>query len=879
MTANIPRDSWALSPYRTFFLDDYADLDYGHRIVVDASSSSQVKIAPFLKLLDVNAINHQYIHIYYDNMKNYNPFPTNKIYQPKYAIMSFFLSTKVMNAVLQKNTYEEQLNTLINSDFISKYIITIFAYIIITRLERPDYYFRMYFDFFSFEFLNKFQINIIQFCQTYLSPNYTMFHNEDEFKTLSLSANLNSLIMSVQSQPALNRNAPIGCLILSIFQMLYIGFDTPANLIPDRVNRFELFLYNLEGISPDYIQMLNGTIKCHTDGGFIGSVVRTFPLRQQNFIFKGVQCLSPHYVIIRDAHNCPSTAKYDTHLYTMNGGHSFQWVHNKYYYPWWHTRSSTQISATRGPIFYYINARKTELNPFIMSDDEWIYTFGRMFTINNGRIYYPDQFNNLINYRCLLGKHYRPADIPANTNNTVGHNYGIDEFLSTFLVYDSNYNNAKATQLCDDMTQQLYQKSGWIQMYFNFDVVPSLVSEPNTFEYRAFLFVLSIVLNVGKNIRKTVSILDVLNYVSNIKNQLLSRSANFATSSIYQLYSLIPEKKNILTLFSWGKDANSNMNAHLDLSYLIMRGIPIIKSGILTEGDIDRINKIIGKIDVRPSLITELLYNSSGNGSYAIEHFGGSSKQKKKSPKKGSYKIYKGGIGIPSQAKSSVKKRQSLSEKLYKLGRMGLYFSGEAPLTDEEKREIADYLRVQYELYVDTFNVKLAEQLEKNYTADDFSDFKGISSLEDVKEALALKKDGNLTATRLIEFLNSLSILQKMDEPKEYEDDYHLTIKNSQQFITALIRVLFPNSPLLINNPIIHLDKVIIAFQLPERFVAINKSGLSSGRKKNNTNMSVIYQKRLRKVYVDRENGKKYIVVQREIVYLSSIRGKYKYME
>lgn len=447
---------------------DYAIPIYGDRTITNVS----VTLPEYIKLLNLNTL---------FNVNTYNPFKVNT-YAPsdnKYAILALFLSSKIIYSILCKENTNEQLDALLSGEFCTKYIKTIMAYIGITRIERPEFNFRMYLDFYSYTFLNRYAITKDMFADIFLTPtNYIFLNSEnDQAKTNRLMECLNETKQIIKSFS--NNEYRLGTLMVIAFVYMFDGNDIA------RRNNIEIMLYNLGALDGKYIKIYNKNnfyTYVHTDGGFIGSVVRTFPLRQSNFYFNNLQLQRqrPTVVMIRDAHNCPSSSDFDTFIkddFTTANHTQYDWVHNVYYKVWWHSRkphNSTDVLGadfTRGPIFYYINAReKSHDDLCIMSNEDWNNTFGKVFRMllsvsNNGynieQAFEPSYI--LKNYpaiRSNAGTHYRPGDSPEG--NALGFNYGIDEFLSTFCVYDINDSPQR--------TNAIFKNSRWKQMFFSFDV-------------------------------------------------------------------------------------------------------------------------------------------------------------------------------------------------------------------------------------------------------------------------------------------------------------------------------------------------------------------------------------------------------------------------
>jgi len=458
------------------YLYHYQD-NLGHNPVIGIISEipnigTIIKLPEFLKLYKLN--------ICFPGIE-YNPFKgVSEQGDNKYAILALFLSSKIIYSILNENDPTKKLDMLLCGEFCTKYIKTIMAYIAITTIERPEFRFRMYLDYFSYTFLNRFTINNKIFADIFLTPTNYIFLNIDanNNKSTQLHEALNKAKENIKNLQEAQYN--LCTLMITAFTSIFIGSFNPK----ERLNKIEFILYNLSVLdNRKYVNEYNfGNEKTyvHSDGGFIGSVVRTFPLRQCNFMFYGSEKKRPSFIMLRDAHNCPSASDFDTFIYDdiKNCKKQYDWVHNIYYNVWWHSRTNTDLGThgfTRGPIFYYINAREKEPTDMVlMSDSDWGKTFGRLFIINvkrdnqigyvnDGQIF--DENYTKTNYpdiRSQGGIYYRPADVPENRYK-LGVNYGIDEFISTFCVYD------KDNKAVDKKTDSIYTNSRWNQMYFGFD--------------------------------------------------------------------------------------------------------------------------------------------------------------------------------------------------------------------------------------------------------------------------------------------------------------------------------------------------------------------------------------------------------------------------
>lgn len=445
------------------------NLGHNFAIPIYTDTNANIILPEYIKLLNLNEL---------FNVNTYNPFKSIAEHSDnKYAILALFLSSKIIHSILCKENTNEQLDALLSGEFCTKYIKTIMAYIGITQIERPELNFRMYLDFYSYTFLNRYIITKDLFADIFLTPtNYIFLNSEnDNIKTYRLVECLNKTKNIIKSFS--NNEYRLGTLMVTAFVYMFDGNDLA------RRNNIEVMLYNLGALDSKYIKVYiknNSPTYVHTDGGFIGSVVRTFPLRQSKFYFNNIERQRPTFVMIRDAHNCPSSSDFDLFIkdtYSTANHTQYDWVHNVYYKVWWHSRKAHDITDTndlrftRGPIFYYINAReKSREDLCIMSNDEWNNTFGKVFlmflSISNN-IYKLEQdfdpYYKLKNYQVIrsnAGAHYRPGDAPEG--NSSGFNYGIDEFLSTFCVYD-----------IDDNPQRMnlvFKNSRWKQMFFSFDV-------------------------------------------------------------------------------------------------------------------------------------------------------------------------------------------------------------------------------------------------------------------------------------------------------------------------------------------------------------------------------------------------------------------------
>jgi len=383
---------------------------------------------------------------YYDFLLHgYNPRASLNETSP-YAVLSLFMDAKNLEILCNTPT----LDTVISLDFFTKYYKTILSYVIVSRLHRPNFRFRVYFDFFTYQTFNKIAVTNFDMRKLvdwlYWQSPYTHDNEETEKRFLKAFDDANKLAEIVPST-----SMQLGDYLFLVLNNAYSRGNAAY------FQRFEVILYNLnaygfaELLVPIAVPPNNecARLGTHIDGGYIGQLVRTFSLRQKKTISNNGN--TPSLVLIRDAHRCPSSSD-DTHIFDSVA--RYDWVHNIYYEMSWHNRQNT---LHRGPIFYYINARKLQQDPFdacIMPDSHWKYTFYKAFQLSQ-------EFRNDRNaFAMLNGKPTR-----------FGLGYGVDEYCSTYCIYDDISQTVKDTN-CGEIVAEFANQSNWIQMFYNWDIFP-----------------------------------------------------------------------------------------------------------------------------------------------------------------------------------------------------------------------------------------------------------------------------------------------------------------------------------------------------------------------------------------------------------------------
>lgn len=533
-------------------------LNFGHKVFVGENGTTLDSEPEYLKLYDFNALGASLASGF-----KYEPF---SVAADNYAVMSLFMGTRDINKILKSNNPQFELQ---RAPFFSKYIRSILCYNIITSIERPTFRYRMYFDFHTLNFLNMFtKESIPDFLNIIFNPPHEFVHNQDHSKTVLLRRAFTKVKEAVEK--LFVSGVRIGDMLLYSLALAYMflkqgntsrvysSIETETIAV-GRLNYFEIFLYNLGPSCDAFVEKLdfefNGgkyEIYVHGEGGFIGSVTRTFAMRQHAFEYNGITKQPPKLIIIRDAHRCLSTSD-DPYIqadvpYKVNSSQpsplkKYDWVHNIYYWAPWHVRDSSTSPYVhqRGPIFYYINARRDVSEPCIMPDEHWAYTFGRIFQIMGGSSL-TTMAPKLVEQRKSFGQMYRSEDVPSDTYK-LGVCYGIDEFLSTYCVYDEN-NRVKGVAGADSRILSIYDNSRWIQMYYNWNVIPALnengtdkLDMYGTKEGRAFCYAAAELFRQQHQQQDSDDVMDIVLYVSDVFNDLGSVSPD-VTKYIPTLNSL-----------------------------------------------------------------------------------------------------------------------------------------------------------------------------------------------------------------------------------------------------------------------------------------------------------------------------------------------------
>jgi hypothetical protein len=369
----------------------------------------------------------------------------------------------------------------------------------------------------------------------------------------------------------------LGCLGHFIFYLFNAAYS--YNQIIEN-NNIEIFTYSLPGLTKQYADQLT----THVDLGYVGQIVRTFSMRQFQASKNGKCCPTPNLIVIRDAHRCPSSTDDN---YILESKKKYDWVHSIYYHVPWHERylgDTTTFSIHRGPIFYYINARKTDDGDLcIMPLNHWNYTFGRAFKRDNKFIECRQHFTNNGTIKI--------------ENNEFGLCYGVDEYCSTYCVYDETSRaHPPVNCVTDQIVDEMYDNSKWIQMFYNWDI-----GDRNCKEGRAFTLAAAYIFQTYGQQHQTVPIKAVYQFIQDIDT---------STESVPQILKIIkeyiPQRNQIHGLISYAHDSRTAEWIHgtmtrndQDIKYLEKNGEEIA-TYILGHREITNI-KFAEFIDLAPA--------------------------------------------------------------------------------------------------------------------------------------------------------------------------------------------------------------------------------------------------------------------------------------
>lgn len=512
--------------------------NFGHNNVFTVESSERqgndktfLKMLNFKHLIESMNLQHQFSYVPFERHTD----------NEKYAVISLFIDT---NNVLTLT--KDPRRGLTTATFFSKYVTSIIVYMIITFMERNDFRFRMYFDFYTMHFLNQYTIgsmfvDVDNFVDTLFSNTGCFVNNLNDLKTAYLARFMQDVNNELKT--ILKPDFKLGDAVFIVFMLGYCCTDYT------RASRFEVFLYNFYECSNDAVVMqtvlvdnVNTTIFVHSDYGFIGSVVRAFAFRQQRFTYNEQSVYAPALVIIRDAHRCPSS-DVDTLITTRDK--KYDWVHNLYYWAPWHARESDSNVIYKGPIFFYINARRTAGELCIMGDDEWTNTFGRIFKMDGNKVWTPmKDYLQRININLNMNRNEKDKDMYK-----LGVGYGIDEYLSTFCVY-----NEKGVPFTHTSTEYTYLRtitdnSRWLHMYYNWEVLDVFDQSMCKEAYAMNLSVALLLMIYGQA---------SVPYIT-AHNMMTSNSPILSSKLLRRLSEYIPPKENIHSLVGYSHEGRTNL--------------------------------------------------------------------------------------------------------------------------------------------------------------------------------------------------------------------------------------------------------------------------------------------------------------------------------
>jgi hypothetical protein len=416
------------------------------------------------------------------------------------------------------NYTNQEFNYENNNDlvfWVKKYFLTFIYYVMSTSELYPDYRLKWFTSLNDIKLFNKllafsnrgdFLINVILTENVY-DTYFFGVNNPEDIQLLSLVRGKFLFLQTILKNMYLKKEFPYLRLWDLIFIIVNIAwaldYDEKGEVYfnNNRCRKLEILTYDLSVIDSNYLD--------NNNLGFISQLIRTLPFVQTNFEYNGNNIPSPYFIMIKDAHRCPSNTldKENVEEFIRKDNKKFQWTVSINYHVRWHKRDIKRPdNLQRGPIFYREYLKKLDYTDNqLMTKEEWAYTFGRAFTFSHdGQLLWfnldPGTQENPTIYspQCLSLRNKLFPENPKEKGEGPL-KYGIDEWLSSFFTNDvlnRNYYESKKAQnegkCVDKYLIDIYEKSDFFQMYYGWDINLFYLNEEyiGTKEYRsgAFLF-------------------------------------------------------------------------------------------------------------------------------------------------------------------------------------------------------------------------------------------------------------------------------------------------------------------------------------------------------------------------------------------------------
>ena len=310
----------------------------------------------------------------------------------------------------------------IYKSWLKGYVIQILRLIVVFNYFFPNGNFRMYFDYYMLKHFESLKNEELNFLKILSDDDNNYLHEYYEFETRNTD-NVKELLKGFYSYLVENKNTQFNNerdRFIWFFQTASQSYFNKSKKFEIGEKSGEIYIYKFNG---NFVEKINGN-QGHITDGYMGQVIRTLPLIQKNYNYKGKVINRPKLVINRDAHITSiatldaewiekfrdvSLTKKGKYVFNPSGPnykgnwHDFKKCFNndKSYY--------TRTGLPQG-LFSLSNYTNDES---ILSLDEWRKSYGMAYLLDNKE-------------NIVLIKH-----IPyGGDNKRKDYRYGLDEYLA-----------------------------------------------------------------------------------------------------------------------------------------------------------------------------------------------------------------------------------------------------------------------------------------------------------------------------------------------------------------------------------------------------------------------------------------------------------------